>query len=104
MLYFKILGVWKDRHGKITHYAALRMATDSPGKAVRLTKSEAIALVENTDYCVTTAVWDYKKARWRAGKSVGVVTVDSIKYSRSCPDQDVQHKLGHLIDYEWVLP
>ncbi|MDB5229670.1 MAG: hypothetical protein JWN76_475 [Chitinophagaceae bacterium] len=101
---YRISGIWKGANNVITHYAFHNVDTSSTGRATKLTKAQAISLVETRGNIVTTWLWDYAKAFWKTGEKVEVVNGSTGKYLRSNPDNILTDNLGHLIDFDWISP
>lgn len=104
MAKYRISGVWKDDNGTITHYAFHRVLSDGVTRATKTLKAEAVKLLDGTENSAETRVWNYKAAKWNIGEKVEVVKGSSGKYLRSDPDNSLTDNLGHLIDYDWILP
>jgi hypothetical protein len=100
MAKLKISGVWKDRQGEITHYGIHTEGVDSTTRAVKTSKADAIKLVAQSSNQTMTWVWDYKKAFWKDGAKVEVI---SGSYLRSSHDGILINNLEHLINYNWVI-
>lgn len=98
---YRISGVW-NATGVITDYAIHQITDGSAGRAIKYSKAQAIALVENNQNTVTTYIWNYNTAKWNIGEKVHVVNVSTGKYLRSNPDNKLTDNLAHLIDYDWI--
>lgn len=101
---FRISGVWKNSSNVITHYAVHSVYADGITRSTKTTKIQAIALVEANGNVVTTWVWNYSNVNWTIGEKVYVVNGPNGKYLRSNPDNQKTDNLGHLIDYDWIVP
>jgi hypothetical protein len=102
MAEYRISGVWKDEDGVITHYAFHEIDPKSHYRAIKKSKSQAIALLESNGNYAVTIVWNYKKADWENGEEVTVVNGQNGKYLRSNPDDELTDNLAHLIDFDWI--
>lgn len=103
MATYRISGIWKDDNNVITHYAFHTVNEKSVDRAVKKSKTDAIALLEKEGNSATTWMWNYSTARWKIGEGVHVVTTANGKYLRSDPDNKLTDNLGHLIDYDWIF-
>jgi hypothetical protein len=101
---FRISGVWKNQNDVITHYAFHTVSGHSASRATKTPKPQAIALLEVPGNSATTWIWNYNLAGWNVGEQVQVVNGQHGKYLRSNPDNQLTDNLGHLIDYDWILP
>lgn len=101
---YRISGVWKDSNNIITHYAFHSVGENSNSRAIKKSKTQAIALLETAGNSATTWVWSYTLARWTVGETVQVVNGASGKYLRSNPDNKLTDNLAHLIDFDWIAP
>ena len=88
----------------ITHYAFHTVNKDYIGRATKKSKSEAIKLLENSSSTAVTWVWNYSSSSWKIGENVEVVNGRTGKYLRSDPDNTKTDNLGHLIDFDWIVP
>ncbi|KOS07229.1 hypothetical protein AM493_15185 [Flavobacterium akiainvivens] len=106
MAEYRISGVWKDTNNTIIAYAfhTVNDTGASASRAVKKTKAQAIALLEQAGNSATTWVWSYNKCIWIIGETVTVVNGSNGKYLRSNPDNKLTDNLGHLIDYDWIAP
>ncbi|RZK22812.1 DUF3892 domain-containing protein [Pedobacter sp. SL55] len=104
MAQYKITGVWKNSNDVITHYAFHTVGESSTSRAVKKTKADAIALLEQTGNTAKTWVWNYTRGGWDIGETVTVVNGSNGKYLRSNPDNKVTDNLAHLIDFDWIAP
>jgi len=104
MAKYRISGVWKDASNVITHYAFHTIGENWTSRASRKTKAEAIALLETFGNSATTWIWNYKACGWSTGESVEVVNGSNGKYLRSDANNKLTDNLGHLIDYDWIVP
>lgn len=100
---YKISGVWKV-NGTITHYAVHSVVANGITRAEKISKADAIALVESRSNIVMTWVWNYRRSYWDDGEVVQVVELLNSKYLRSNPDGTVTDNLAHLINFDWVTP
>ncbi len=96
---YKISGVWKNSNGAITHYAFHTQTDSAHTRANKVSKVDAIALLERGNTAVTW-VWNYAQAIWNDGEPVVVVNGSNGKYLRSNKDKQITDNLGHLIDYD----
>ena len=99
-----ISGIWKGLNNVITHYAVHAVGENSTSRAQKLTTAQTITLVEVVGNTVTTWVWNYAQANWRAGETVSVVNGQNGKFLRSSPDSTLTDNLAHLVDYDWIFP
>ena len=104
MAQFRISGVWKDTNHVITHYAFHTVHEGTATRANKTSKAQAISLLETSGNSATTWVWNYSIANWSIGEKVEVVNGSHGKYLRSNPDNKLTDNLGHLIDFDWILP
>ena len=104
MANFKISGVWKNLSNTITHYAFHTIGDTSISRAKKVSKYEAIALLEQRGNSAITWIWNYKQARWNDGENVEVINGKNGKYLRSNPDDTTTDNLAHLIDFDWIAP
>ncbi|RZJ36557.1 MAG: DUF3892 domain-containing protein [Flavobacterium sp.] len=102
MTKYRISGVWKDANGIITDYAFHTVTETGTTRAARMTKRDAIALLERSDNSATTWIWNYSQVRWNIGETVMVIDGMSGKYLRSNPDNKLTDNLGHLINFDWI--
>ncbi|HAV54325.1 MAG TPA: hypothetical protein DCX41_05250 [Aequorivita sp.] len=102
MAEYRISGIWKDSNGVITDYAFHEIDTDTRYKAKKVSKSNAIARVENRANTVKTWVWNYRRANWVDGEDIHVSEGQNGKYLRSDPDNSLTDNLEHLIDFDWI--
>lgn len=102
MTKFKISGVWKNTENAITHYAFHKINENSISRASKVTKAEAIRLLETVGNSAITWIWNYKQSKWTDGENVEVVNGSFGKYLRSNPNDKTTDNLGHLIDYDWI--
>lgn len=103
MAEYRISGVWKT-NGVITAYAFHTVVPDGVTRAKKMTKAEAIKLLETRGNSATTWTWNYTQAAWFVGETVEVVNGASGKYLRSNPDNRLTDNLGHLINFDWIAP
>ncbi|RPI19211.1 MAG: DUF3892 domain-containing protein [Ignavibacteriae bacterium] len=106
MAQYRISGVWKDTNKIITHYACHTVyeSSTSTSRANKITKADAITLLETHGNSATTWVWNYKRAIWDIGEKVEVINGRYGKYLRSNPDNTLTDNLEHLIDFDWIAP
>ncbi|GAA4459386.1 hypothetical protein GCM10023189_33040 [Nibrella saemangeumensis] len=104
MAQYRISGVWKNANDVITAYAFHTVGENSISRAVKKTKTEAIALLETKGNSAVTWIWNYSTASWSIGEAVQVVNGPNGKYLRSNPDNKLTDNLGHLIDFDWIAP
>ncbi len=102
MANYRISGVWKENN-VITYYAFHEVSSDgkSLSYAKRISKIEAVELVENIFNNVYTLIWDYDNSIWTDGSKVHVVGAVH-KFLRSNHDFSQVDNLDHLIDYSYV--
>ena len=101
MATFKISGVWKNENNVITDYAFHTVGEKSISRAVKVSKSKAIELLEIRGNSAKTWIWNYNLAKFVDGQNVEVVGITN-KYLRSDPDNKLTDNLGHLIDFDWI--
>jgi len=100
MAEYRISGVWKDTKGVITHYAIQEATAFESLKMQKISKADAIKLLETNGNIVTTKIWRYtENPGWLRGENVHVVTVGSEKYLRSNKDNKLTDNLDHLINF-----
>jgi hypothetical protein len=104
MAEYRISGVWKNTNNVITSYAFHTVGNTSVSRASKVSKTEAIRLLEINGNTAKTWLWDYKAAKWQNGASVEVVNGTNGKYLRSDKDNKITDNLGHLIDFDWIAP
>lgn len=104
MALYRISGVWKNTDNVITHYAFHTVGETSISRAVKKTKVDAIKLLETGGNTATTWLWNYNISGWNVGESVEVVNGTDGKYLRSNPNDKKTDNLGHLIDFDWIIP
>lgn len=104
MIVYRISGVWKDDNGVITHYAFHAVNGSSVTRASKTSKAQAISILESPGNTAYTWIWNYSKALWEIGEIVEVVNGSNGKYLRSNRDNTVTDNLGHLIDFDWIIP
>jgi len=102
MTQYRISGVWKDANNVITHYAFHTVGEGSTSRAKKITKTQAIGLLETRGNEAYTWVWNYKRPGWDVGEKVDVVNGAQGKYLRSNPDNQLTDNLQHLIDFDWI--
>jgi len=104
MALFRISGVWKDSNDVITHYAFHTVGEKSTTRASKVSKANAIELLETRGNSATTWVWNYSYSRWNIGENVEVVNGSNGRYLRSNPDNQITDNLANLIDFDWIAP
>lgn len=104
MALYRISGVWMNTNNVITHYAFHTVGENSVSRAGKTSKVQAIALLEMQGNAATTWIWNYSQAKWNVGETVQVVNGSNGKFLRSNPDNKLTDNLGHLIDFDWILP
>lgn len=102
MAKYRISGIWKNSNNVITHYAFHEIQTSSTTRAIKKTKTDAIAILQTIGNSATTWIWDYQIANWKVGQNVEVVNNANGKYLRSDPNNNLTDNLEHLIDYDWI--
>lgn len=100
MAEYKISGIWKN-DDVITHYAMHTVTENGHTRAKKVSKKDAIELLEKPQNSAITWLWNYKSCFWYNGENVQVVNAAD-KYLRSNPDNKETNNLGHLIDYDWI--
>ncbi|MBK8296850.1 MAG: DUF3892 domain-containing protein [Saprospiraceae bacterium] len=100
---YRISGVWKNSSNVITHYA-FHTGGQTTSRATKISKPQAITLLETSGNSATTWVWNYITAGWSIGENVQVVNGFNGKYLRSNPDNQRTDNLAHLIDFDWISP
>ncbi|WP_324673055.1 DUF3892 domain-containing protein [Hymenobacter sp. GOD-10R] len=103
MALYRITGVWKGLNNVITHYAFHTVNETFVSRATKVSKAQAIALLETRGNTATTWVWNYVQAKWKVGETVQVVNGSNGKYLRSNPDNSLTDNLEHLIDFDWIF-
>lgn len=104
MAEYRITGVWKTSNNVITHYAFHKVNENSTSRAEKITKAKAIEVLETRGNSAYTWVWNYSSAGWNIGEKVEVVSGAEGNYLRSNKDNKLTDNLGHLIDFDWILP
>jgi hypothetical protein len=104
MAIYRISGVWVNSNNVITHYAFHEVGENSTSRAKKISKPQAIDILETFGNSATTWIWNYSEARWIIGETVEVVNGYSGKYLRSNPDNKLTDNLRHLIDFDWISP
>jgi hypothetical protein len=102
MAEYKISGVWKNELNVIIAYAFHTVGENSISRAVKMTKAQAILLLDTKGNTAYTWIWNYRAAKWDNGEKVEVVNGSSGKFLRSNPDNKLTDNLGHLIDFDWI--
>ena len=100
---YRISGIWKNDNNVITHYAFHTVYEKSISRANKISKAEAIKLLEMRENYANTWVWNYLSASWKIGEKVEVVNGITGKYLRSNKDNKLTDNLGHLIDLDWIF-
>ncbi|WP_300567823.1 DUF3892 domain-containing protein [Flavobacterium sp.] len=107
MAEYRISGIWKNDQNVITHYAIHSRTKNQTGNsytisnAVKTTKVNAVALLQNPANNAKTYLWNYARAKWEAGEDIHVVN-DNPPFLRTNHDEIVRDNLLHLIDYGYV--
>jgi hypothetical protein len=104
MAEYRISGVWKDSNNVITDYAFHTVREKGISRAIKKSKAQAIALLENSTNSAVTWIWNYKKSFWEIGENVTVVNGSEGKYLRSNPDNKLTDNLAHLVNFDWIKP
>ena len=104
MAEFRISGIWKNSQDVITHYAVHTVSDSSVTRAEKMTKVQAITLLETRGNSATTWIWNYTREKWLIGEKVEVINGSTGKYLRSNHDNKVSNNLAHLIDFDWIKP
>ena len=100
MANYKISGIWHN--GKeITHYAFHFINDNSIDRAIKISKADAVRLLNNDANHAITWLWDYTNCRWKDGAKVEAI---SSGFLRSYHDGKVSDNLAHLINYRWIMP
>ena len=102
MAQYKISGVWKDSNNVITHYAFHAKNINGVDRAVKISKSQAISLLDKSENSAKTWIWNYKTCIWSDGENVEVINGVNGKYLRSDSNSKLTDNLAHLIDYVWL--
>lgn len=104
MAKYAISGVWKNSNDTITHYAIhpLNDEENTIELAQKISKPDAIRLLENSQNSAITIMWNYGTEKWTRGSVVEVVGNTPNKYLRSRHDGTERNNLAHLIDYGMV--
>lgn len=104
MAKFRITGVWKDSNNVITHYAFHTVYPENKvGRAIKMSKTEAITHLEKQENEATTWIWDYLSSNWKIGENVEVVKGSTEKYLKTNPDDKLKDNLAHLINFGWII-
>jgi hypothetical protein len=104
MSQYRISGVWVNSNRTITHYAFHTRTQNSYTRAQKISKTDAILLLDNPNNSAKTWLWDYSRAYWRDGEDVEVVNGRTEKYLRSFHDNRLSNNLEHLINFDWIDP
>lgn len=108
MAEYRISGIWKDSENVITHYAVhlrTRNANNDGyviGHAVKMTKADAVRLLQNSQNSAKTYLWNYTTANWCAGGDIYIVN-ENPPYLRTTHDGILKNNLLHLINYGFVF-
>jgi len=102
MAKYRISGVWKNSNNVITHYAFHTVNNNDVTRASKISKADAINLLETPGNIAYTWLWNYSSAEWNIGEKIEVVKGANGKYLRSNPDKKLTNNLEHLIDYDWI--
>lgn len=102
MAEYRISGVWKNSESLITHYAFHTVITTGVTRAKKITKSDAIKLLEIKGNTAKTWIWNYTRMNWENGENVEVVNSPDGKYLRSNPNDQTRDNLRHLINFDWL--
>jgi hypothetical protein len=104
MANYTISAIWKNTNGTITHYAVHKFneKESSMEQGVKMTKTSAVNLFDNSQNSAITILWDYTRAAWVEGTTVNVVGTATDRYLRTTQDGTVRDNLGHLIDYSFI--
>lgn len=101
MAEYRISGVWKNSKGVITHYAFHDKSSNGVSRARKVSKFDAIILIENGNKA-KTMTWDYKRVGMFVQENIVVVdNPKGNKFLRSTPDNHVGDNLENLIDMYW---
>lgn len=107
MAEYRISGIWKNSQEVITYYAVHARTRNQAGngyeigQAIKMTKVDTVALLQNRVNSAKTFLWNYMRARWEAGEDIHVVNGNS-PFLRTNHDGTVKDNLLHLIDYRYV--
>lgn len=104
MAEYRISGVWINQRRVVTHYAIHTVGEISTSRAIKTSKADAIALLDNPGNTAVTWIWDYRTAAWLIGETITVVNEEHRKYLKSNPDNLLTDHLEHLIDLDWITP
>ena len=101
MAEYGISGVWKNSNGVITHYALHSKTINGVSRARKISKTDAIALLEKGNKA-KTMVWNYtRKGMFFQENIIVVENPKGNKFLRSTPDNHVSDNLENLIDMFW---
>lgn len=100
---YKISGVWKNDKNVITHYAIHTVTDQGTTRAEKVSKADAISLLETRGNTAVTTMWNYRAAQWNEGEVVHIVDGRNGKFLRSDADNQLTDNLEHLIDYDWIV-
>ena len=103
---FRISGIWKNAQGVITHYAVHTRTVNPAGgylisNAEKMSKADAVALLQKPVNSAKTYLWNYARAQWIAGEDIHVVNGNP-PFLRTNHDGTQRDNLLHLIDYGYV--
>lgn len=106
MAEYRISGVWKH-NGVITHYAVHRRLPNNGGgftihHAIKMSKAETVALLDNHLNTANTYLWNYTNASWYAGGEIHVVN-GTPRFLRTNHDGQIKDNLSHLPDYGYIF-
>ena len=106
MALFRISGIWMGTDKVLTHYGfhTVNIQENTATRVEKISKSDAIRILEQQGNKATTWIWDYSLCRWKIGEEVEVVNGPNGKYLRSNPDKKETNNLLHLINYDWIKP
>ncbi|UFH34553.1 DUF3892 domain-containing protein [Flavobacterium acetivorans] len=104
---YRISGIWKNSQEVITHYAVHTRTRNQTGngyeisRAIKMTKADAVTLLQNPANSAKTFLWNYARAQWVAGEDIHVVNGNP-PFLRTTRDGTLKDNLLHLIDYRYV--
>ncbi|RTY78581.1 DUF3892 domain-containing protein [Flavobacterium sp. LS1P28] len=104
---YRISGIWKNSQEVITHYAVhIRTRNQAGngyeiGRAAKMTKADAVVLLQNPANSAKTFLWNYARTQWVAGEEVHVVNGNP-SFLRTNHDGTLKDNLLHLINYGYV--
>lgn len=106
MAEYRITGIWEDG-GTITHYAVHTRTKNADGKGYslgkgkKMTKVEAVKLLDQNGNSAKTYLWNYSTSEWYTGGNIEVVDATP-KYLRTVHDGVTKNNLSHLPDFDYV--